>query len=77
MSTYLLRAKRDFSANVIREKDNGKINKITKGYTIQVPSGRSVHPAAEEIEKVLLALGIGPSLAHDIRSDGNWDITKL
>mgnify|MGYP000158722277 CR=1 FL=1 len=26
------------NASVIREKDKGKINKITKGYILQVPS---------------------------------------
>ena len=77
MPTYLLKAKRDMNASVIREKDKGKINKITKGYILQVPSSTTGGPAPKDVENVLLALGFGPYLAYGYCSSGNWEVTKL
>lgn len=65
-------------ASVIREKDKGKINLIPKGYVLQVPSAiTGPHPKPEDVEKVLLAMGFGPSLAYGYCSAGNWEVTKL
>lgn len=78
MPTFLLKAKRDMHASVIREKDKGKINLIPKGYVLQVPSAiTGPHPKPEDVEKVLLAMGFGPSLVYGYCSAGNWEVTKL
>lgn len=65
------------NASVIREKDKGKINRITKGYVLQVPSSTTGGPNPKDVENVLLALGFGPSLAYQCRCSGNWEVTKL
>ena len=66
------------SGGVIREKDWGKINIIPKGYTIQVPSATTSNtPESEDVEKVLLALGFGPSVAYSARCYGNWEVIKI
>ena len=72
---YLLTAKRDINAGVIRKEDQGKINKIPKGYTIQVPSRSTSRPDIEELKQVLSAMGFGPSVI--LSSNGNWDIKKI
>lgn len=72
---YLLTAKSDITAGVIRREDQGKINKIPKGYTIQVPSRCTSRPDLQEIKQVLGAMGFGPSVAHN--SNGKWDIKKI
>lgn len=73
---YILKAKRDLSAGVVREADKGKITRIPKGYTIQVPSSGNM-PNTQDVEKVLLALGFGPSVAYSARCSGNWEVTRL
>ena len=77
MYNYLLRAKRDLNGGVVRDKDKGKLTRIPKGYTIQVPSARTGSPDPKDVERVLLALGFGPSVAYSARCAGNWDVTKL
>lgn len=78
MPTYLLKAKRDMNASVIREKDKGKINLIPKGDVLQVPSAiTGPQPKPEDVEKVLLAMGFGPSVAYHSCGAGNWEVTKL
>ena len=69
--------KRDFGGGVIRMEDKGKITRIPKGYTIQVPSASTAHPDQKDVERVLLALGFGPSVARAARSAGNWEVRKL
>ena len=76
MNNFLLRAKRDLNGGVVRDKD--KLTRIPKGYTIQVPSATTAPtPKSEDVERVLLALGFGPSVAYSARVAGNWDVTKL
>lgn len=77
MINWLLKAKRDLNGGVVRDQDKGKITYIPKGYTIQVPSARTGSPDPKDVEKVLLALGFGPSVAYSAKSSGNWDVTKL
>ena len=78
MNNFLLKAKRDLNGGVVRDKDKGKLTRIPKGYTIQVPSATTAPtPKSEDVERVLLALGFGPSVAHSARCAGNWDVTKL
>lgn len=77
MINWLLKAKRDLSGGVVRPEDKGKITRIPKGYTIQVPSARTGSPDPRDVERVLLALGFGPSVANSARSSGNWEVTKL
>ena len=77
MYNYLLSAKRDLNGGVVRDKDKGKLTRIPKGYTIQVPSARTGSPDPKDVERVLLALGFGPSVAYSAKSPGNWDVTKL
>ena len=77
MVNYLLKAKRDLSGGVVRSEDKNKITRIPKGYTIQVPSARTGSPDPKDVERVLLALGFGPSVADSARCSGNWDISKL
>lgn len=77
MINYLLKAKRDLSGGVVRQEDKNKITRIPKGYTIQVPSARTGSPDPKDVERVLIALGFGPSVAYSAKCSGNWDITKL
>lgn len=78
MNNFLLRAKRDLNGGVVRDKDKGKLTRIPKGYIIQVPSATTAPtPKSEDVERVLLALGFGPSVAYSARVAGNWDVTKL
>ena len=77
MINYLLKAKRDLNGGVVRSEDKNKITRIPKGYTIQVPSARTGSPDPKDVERVLLALGFGPSVAASARCSGNWDVTKL
>lgn len=72
---YLMTAKRDITAGVIRKEDQGKINKIPKGYTIQIPSRSTSRPDIQEIKQALSAMGFGSSVI--LSSNGNWDIKKL
>ena len=78
MNNFILKAKRDLNGGVVREKDKGKITIIPKGYTIQVPSPTTgSSPKSEDVERVLLALGFGPSVAYSARCAGTWEVTKL
>ena len=77
MINYLLKAKRDLNGGVVRSEDKNKITRIPQGYTIQVPSARTGSPDPKDVERVLLALGFGPSVAASARCSGNWDVTKL
>lgn len=72
---YQLTAKRDITAGVIRKEDQGKINKIPKGYTVQVPSRSTSRPDIQEMKQALMAMGFGPSVI--LSSNGNWEIKKL
>lgn len=53
------------------------MGKITKGYILQVPSGRNGNPSAQEVETVLKALGFTDGLALSYSSSGNWKVEKL
>lgn len=77
MINWLLKAKPDLDGGVIRDNDKGKITRVPKGYTIQVSDARTESPDPKDVERVLLALGFGPSVAYSASCSGNWDVTKL
>ncbi|MDE5745780.1 MAG: hypothetical protein K2H84_09045 [Paramuribaculum sp.] len=51
MINWLLKAKRDLSGGVVRQEDKGKITRIPKGYTIQVPSARTDSPDPKDVKE--------------------------
>ncbi|MBO5427257.1 MAG: hypothetical protein J5996_02385 [Prevotella sp.] len=53
------------------------MGKITKGYILQVPSGRNGNPSAQEVETVLKALGFTDRQTLGYASSGNWKVEEL
>lgn len=53
------------------------MGQITKGYIIQVPSGRNGNPSAQEVEKVLKALGFTDRQTLSYAASGNWKVEEL
>lgn len=53
------------------------MGKITKGYILQVPSGRNGTPSAQEVETVLKALGFTDRQTLGYSSSGNWKVEEL
>lgn len=72
---YLLSAKSDITAGVIRREARAKSIKSLKVILSKSLQGVTSRPDLQEIKQVLGAMRFGPLVAHN--SNGKWDIKKI